>query len=49
VETIETSGGKSLKESKEEIIQTLYDKKASEKFDKWMKSLRENSHIETML
>ena len=49
VENIETSGGKSLKESKQEIIQTLYDKKASEKFDEWMQSLRENSHIETML
>ena len=49
VEDIEKSGGKSLDEAREEIVETLYDKKASEKFDKWMQSLKENSHIKTML
>ena len=49
VENIEKSGGKSVKEARDEIVKTLYDKKASEKFDKWMQSLKENSHIKTML
>ena len=49
VENIEESGGKSLKEARQEIVETLYDQKASEKFDKWMQSLKENSHIKTML
>lgn len=49
VKNIENPGGKSLKEVREEIVETLYDKKASEKFDKWMQSLKENSHIKTML
>ncbi|MCF8044583.1 MAG: SurA N-terminal domain-containing protein [Desulfarculaceae bacterium] len=49
VENIEKVGGKSLKEAREAIVETLYDKKASEKFDKWMESLKENSHIKTML
>lgn len=49
VQNIEKSGGKSLKEAREEIVDTLYDRKASEKFDKWMQSLKKNSHIKTML
>ncbi len=49
VETEKESGGKSLEDAREEIVEKLYDEKASEKFDKWMKSLKEDSHIKTML
>lgn len=49
LDEIVESRTKTLDEVKEEIQKKLYDKIVEEKFNSWLQSLRENSHIKTML
>ncbi|MFP4039596.1 MAG: SurA N-terminal domain-containing protein [Desulfosudaceae bacterium] len=45
VEDIIHNPGQTLETASEEIRQTLYEKKLEEKFNDWIKELREDSHI----
>jgi len=49
VEDIQSAGVKKFEDVKEEIAKTLYDEIVEKKFNSWLDSLRENSHIKKML
>ncbi len=49
VEDIQSEGVKKFEDVKEEIAKTLYDEIVEKKFNSWLDSLRENSHIKKML
>ncbi len=49
LEGFEQSGGKTLEQARDEIVEKLYDRKAEKKMKKWIESLKEKAHIKIML